>query len=150
MGSRRYAENRWLHVHRFLSLNGWRVSSLCVCCGMCDCLFAVEPCVVVAISLATDYIFRGQLGAKKNEEGKKERKKEKNNSILHALYTQLYAGIVYSISPRLMSLSIYSSCHPWKILDELYRGPSFIRPLHGIYNIATDRIYIWYLLYIIR
>lgn len=50
---------------------------MCLLCGMCDCLFAVEPCVVVAISLATDYIFRGQLGAKKNEEGKKERKKKK-------------------------------------------------------------------------
>jgi hypothetical protein len=80
--------------------------------------------------LATDYIFRGQLGGReKNEEGK--RKERKYNSILQH-YTQLYGIVYYIYIPRLMSLSIYSSCHPWKISLMSYRGPSFIRPLYGI------------------
>jgi hypothetical protein len=67
--------------------------------------------------LATDYIFRGQLGGReKNEEGK--RKERKYNSILQH-YTQLY-GIVYYIYPPFnVTFNIQQLPSVEDILDEL-------------------------------
>lgn len=135
--------NRWLHAHRFLSLNGWRVSSVCFCVIVCLRWNRVLPSRWLLITYSG-----GNWGGEKNEEGKK--RKEKTTQSSSTIPTQLYGIVYYIYLPFNVTFNIQQlpsvERYPWWATGGHH---SFDHYMGYIITSPSLTVYIW-CLYMIR